>query len=96
MANCSFGAKFTCFAVGLAAGAAVALLLAPKTGEQTRKLIARKAGEGKDYITAKGRAFKDRAEELVEKGKELVTRQSDLLAGVFETGKDAARKFSIM
>jgi gas vesicle protein len=51
----------------------VALLLAPLTGEETRKLIAKKAEEGKDYVASKGKEFREQAEELVEKGKGLVT-----------------------
>jgi gas vesicle protein len=72
-------------------GAVVVLLFAPKTGEQTRKLIAKKAEEGKDYVASKGREFRGQADELVEKGKGLVSKQKERLAEVLETGKEAAR-----
>jgi gas vesicle protein len=75
-----------CFLVGVGVGAVVALLLAPRTGEETRKLIAKKAEEGKDYVASKGKEFREQAEELVEKGKELVTKQRERLAEVLETG----------
>jgi gas vesicle protein len=91
MARCSIAGKVSYFLAGVSVGAAVALLLAPKTGEQTRKLIAKKAEEGKDYVASKGREFREQAEELVEKGKELVTKQRERLAEVLETGKEAAR-----
>jgi len=91
MCRCGIGAKVGFFVGGAAIGALLALLLAPKTGEQTRKLIAKKAEEGKDYVASKGREFRGQAEELVEKGKELVTKQKERLAGVLETGKEAAR-----
>jgi gas vesicle protein len=80
-----------CFLAGVGVGVVVALLLAPKTGEQTRKLIAKKAEEGKDYVASKGRELRGQAEELVEKGKELVVKQTERLAEVIETGKEAAR-----
>jgi len=91
MAKCSVGAGIGCFIAGVGVGAVVALLLAPKTGEQTRKLIVKKAEEGKDYVASRGREFKAQAEELVEKGKELVSKQKERLAGVIESGKEAAR-----
>ncbi|MGH9453014.1 MAG: YtxH domain-containing protein [Terriglobia bacterium] len=43
--------------VGLGIGAAVALLFAPKTGEETRDLIAGKTREGAQWVT-------DRSNEL--------------------------------
>jgi gas vesicle protein len=91
MCRCGIAAKVGFFVGGAAIGALLALLLAPKTGEQTRKLIAKKAEEGKDYVASKGREFRGQAEELVEKGKELVTKQKERLAEVLETGKEAAR-----
>jgi len=72
-------------------GAVAVLLFAPKTGEQTRKLIAKKAGEGKDYVVSRGKELRGQADELVEKGKELVSKQKERLAEVLETGKEAAR-----
>ena len=91
MAKCSIATKVGYFLAGASMGAVVVLLLAPKTGEQTRKLIAKKAEEGKDYVASKGREFRGQAEELVEKGKELVSKQKERLAEVLETGKEAAR-----
>jgi gas vesicle protein len=91
MARCSIGAKVGFFLAGAGVGALLALLLAPKTGEQTRKLIAEKAEEGKDYVVSKGQEFKGQAEGLVEKGKELVTKQKERLAEALEAGKEAAR-----
>ena len=91
MATCSMTGKIGFFVAGVGIGAILALLLAPKTGEQTRKLIAKKADEGKDYVASRGREFREQAEELVEKGKGLVSKQKERLAEVLETGKEAAR-----
>jgi gas vesicle protein len=91
MARCGIGAKVGFFVGGAGIGALLALLFAPKTGEQTRKLIAKKAEEGKDYVASKGREFRGQADELVEKGKERVIKQKERLAEVLETGKEAAR-----
>jgi gas vesicle protein len=91
MAKCSMATGIGCFLVGVGVGGAVALLLAPRTGEQTRKLIAKKAEEGKEYVASRSREFRGQAEELVEKGKELVTKQRERLAEVLGAGKEAAR-----
>ena len=91
MAKCDIAGRVGFFVVGAGIGALLALLLAPKTGEQTRKLIVRKAEDGKDYMASKGRELRGQAEEFVEKGKEVVTKQKERLAEVLETGKEAAR-----
>lgn len=45
---------------GAAAGAAVALLTAPRTGKETRDLIAARAREGKDALIDKSRRVRER------------------------------------
>ena len=91
MGRCSLATGIGCFLAGACVGGAVALLLAPKSGEETRKLIAKKAEDGKAYVTSKGREIKDQAGELVEKGKDLVDKQRERLAEVLGAGKEAAR-----
>jgi gas vesicle protein len=83
MARCSIAGNVSYFLAGVSVGAVVALLIAPKTGQQTRKLIAKKAEGGKDYLASKGRELKGQAEELVEKGKDLVSKQKERIAEVF-------------
>ncbi|MGA2072349.1 MAG: YtxH domain-containing protein [Terriglobia bacterium] len=91
MAKCSVGTGIGCFLVGVGIGGAVALLFAPKSGEQTRKLIAKKAEEGRGYVSSKGWELKDQAGEMVEKGKDLVNKQRERLAEVLGASKEAAR-----
>ena len=91
MARCNMATGIGCFLVGVGVGGAVALLLAPKTCEQTRKLIAKKAEQGKGYVTSRSRELKDQAEELVGKGKDLVNKQRERLAEALDSGKEAAR-----
>jgi gas vesicle protein len=56
----STGSVLLAFAVGALAGAAIALLYAPASGEETRRRLARKAREGREGLTA-----------AVEKGREV-------------------------
>jgi gas vesicle protein len=92
MANCNIATKVTYFVAGIGIGAAIALLFAPQSGEETRKQIAKKAQEGKDYVDSKGHEIRKQAEDLVDQGKDLVTKQKARLADVLESGKQAARE----
>lgn len=80
MANNDSGAGtvVVAFVLGAIAGAAVALLVAPASGEETRRLLADKAREGRD-----------KAEEAARQGRELWNRQKDTLATAFERGREA-------
>lgn len=86
MANCVFSAKVGYFLAGLGVGAVVALLYAPKSGSETRKLIAGKAEEGKGFVVSKGKELRKQAEEVVERGKETVAKQRGRLAEVLQVG----------
>ena len=66
------------FVLGAVTGAAVALLMAPASGEETRRLLADKAREGRD-----------KAGEAAQKGRELWDRQRETLSTAFERGKEA-------
>jgi gas vesicle protein len=80
------GAKAVWFLAGLSVGAATALLLAPKSGEETREFIGKKAEEGRDFVTAKGKEFRRAAEDLVGKGRrtaeDLVDKGKDLVGRI--------------
>ena len=92
MANCNVSTKAAYFVAGVGIGAAIALLFAPQSGEETRKQIVAKTQEGKDYVASKGREIRKHAEELVDQGKELVNKQKARLADVLESGKQAAKE----
>lgn len=68
MSNHKGPSKVGIFLAGMGIGAIVALLFAPRTGEETRDLIGKKAGEGRDYIQNKSKEFRKQAQEAVERG----------------------------
>ena len=72
------GTVVVAFVLGAITGAAVALLMAPATGEETRRLLAEKAREGRD-----------RAGDAARQGRELWNRQRDNLSQAFERGREA-------
>src|SRR4051794_10427221 len=79
------------FLLGLGVGVGVGMLLAPKSGEETRELIKNKAGEGTDYLKQRSTAIKDSASQWVDRGKDVLNRQKDTLADAVEAGKQAYR-----
>jgi gas vesicle protein len=58
-------------------------LYAPQSGEQTRKLIGRKAREGRDVLADQGEELIDRGKELFERGRKV----ADEAAELFERGR---------
>jgi len=86
------GEKALFFILGAFIGAATALLLAPRSGEETRKYLAFKAREGADYLAKQSRDLADKASGVVEKSREYLDQQKDQIAAAFEAGKQAYRE----
>jgi gas vesicle protein len=65
------------FMVGATVGAAVALLFAPATGEDTR-----------DYIGKRAREGRDRASEAARQGRDIINRQRENLTTAFDRARE--------
>jgi gas vesicle protein len=74
------------FLVGVGIGSLIGVLFAPKSGEQTRKYLAKKAREGSDLARKKAREFQARVEETVEGGKEMVDQTKGQIAAAINVG----------
>ncbi|MDP9147417.1 MAG: YtxH domain-containing protein [Acidobacteriota bacterium] len=83
------GSKVSYFLVGLGVGALVGVLFAPKSGEDTRDYLTQKADEGKDYAQRKARELRERADELIERSKDVATRKRDTLSAAVDAGREA-------
>ena len=79
-------AKGNYFLVGLGIGSLIGVLFAPKSGEETRAYIANKAREGNELARKKGREMRDRVEETVERGKEIIAQTEGRIATAIDTG----------
>jgi gas vesicle protein len=79
--NTSQRSGFTIFAVGALIGAGIALLYAPQSGKETRKLIAKKA-----------RALKEKTQDTVESAQEFIKDRKAELVSAFASEKDDAHE----
>ena len=80
------------FLVGGGIGAVVALLFAPRSGRETRDLIAQKAAESRDRMASTSRSVSDRVTNYIDKSKEMVTSQKEQISAAIEAGKQAYRE----
>ena len=73
---------FSCLVTGLGAGILTGILIAPRSGDVSRKLILRKAqkvkrvvntaaNDGTRYISRRGTAVRDQAIDWIDRGKEV-------------------------
>ena len=86
------GSKVSYFLVGLGVGALVGVLFSPKSGEETREYLAKRADDGRDYAQRKARELRERADDLLERGKEVASRQKDSLSAAVEAGREAYQR----
>ena len=91
------------FLAGLALGAGVALLLAPRTGEETRREIARRARRAQDAaqdfvedmsgtVADKFQEVRASVEERIEATLDAVDDKKRRVSGAFHAGRAAARE----
>jgi gas vesicle protein len=86
------GSKVTYFLVGLGVGALVGILFAPKSGEDTREYLAKKADEGRDFAQKKAKELRERADDLIERSKDAATRGKDSISAAVEGAREAYRR----
>jgi len=91
------------FVVGLGIGVAVGMLMAPRSGEETRQILRAKADESKDFLRSKadesrefvrrrGSELRESASDLIDRSKDAIARQKEQLTMAVEAGKQAYRE----
>jgi gas vesicle protein len=81
-------AKFwTIFAVGVAAGAVVALIYAPQSGEETRRQLKEKYDETADQI-------RDRAGDWADAASDYAGRASEYAGKFYKKGREVAEGYA--
>jgi gas vesicle protein len=81
------GGGFVWFLAGLAVGAAVGLLYAPNSGEETREALLAKAQEGTEKARQQARRVKDEAGEWIDRGREALNQQKEQIRTAYEAGR---------
>ena len=71
--------KFVWFVAGAAIGATVALLYAPHSGKDTRRIIHRKTREGREALSESGKEWMEKGRELYEKGLRVADEAAELI-----------------
>ena len=80
------------FFLGGVIGAVAALLVAPKTGRETREILSERSNEVAKRAQALATDAQGRAGEWFDKSRELFEEQTQRLMTAFEAGKDAMRE----
>jgi gas vesicle protein len=84
--------KLGYFFLGLGLGAALGVLFAPQSGEETRRLLKDKAEEGVDILKRRTADLQETAAEALERGKQTLQRRKETLAAAVQAGREAYRE----
>jgi gas vesicle protein len=79
------------FMAGLGVGAVTALLFAPRTGKETRKILVRAAERGREYVEDQADAVRDRAGAVRDRATDLAGDLRDRSRDLYERGRDLAK-----
>ena len=74
--------------IGLGTGILIGLLVAPKSGSETRHVIRKSAADGEEYLEKRSAEFRDTLKDMIK----TVTRERDNLTAAIEAGKEAYRR----
>jgi gas vesicle protein len=77
------GGSLVWFIAGAAVGASIALLYAPQSGKDTRRLIKKRTKEGREALSETAADLMDKGRDLYEKG----LRVADEAAEMIERGR---------
>jgi len=88
----SSGAVAFAFLAGAIIGVGAALLLAPQSGAETRKLLRNYAEKAEEEALEKAKEAKVTLDKAIEQGKQFVNEKKTVLTAAFEAGKEAIRK----
>ena len=92
MSGSNGGSKVAFFLAGAGIGAILALLFAPKSGQETRDYIVQRANESRDRVTEKSKEYRQQAQGYVDRARGTVAKQKEQLSAALEAGKQAYRE----
>lgn len=86
------GVVLLSFLAGAAVGAGVALLVAPKSGEELRGKIKNLADDAIDKIKEYTSEAQEKIKSTIEDGKGLINEKKSILSSAIEAGKEAMER----
>ena len=86
------GALVLSFLAGAAIGTGIALLLAPRSGKETREKIQENAEEAVDKIRTYAQQAQERLKEAYEEGLDAVKDKKSVLMSAIEAGREAMER----
>lgn len=86
------GTVLVSFVAGAAIGAGLALLYAPKTGEEMRGTIADFTEDAVDKIKEYTKEAQEKIKTAIEDGKDAIVEKKSILASAIEAGREAMNK----
>ncbi len=92
MSHSDESSSFLWFLAGLGIGAALGVLYAPRSGQETRDVIMSKAQEGRNLVIDRAQKAREQAEKWVDKGRDVLQQQKDQLKTAYEAGRQAFRE----
>jgi len=88
--NSNWPQMISAFAVGLGAGAALGMLFAPMSGEDTRDYIGNAAQEGVDDVIASGKKVARRVRKHVADATDFANDVAETAEGAFREARNAS------
>ena len=86
------GSGILWFLAGLGIGAAVGILYAPRTGEETRQQIRDAAEQGRDEVKQRAHDAREQAGTWADKGRDYLNTQKEQIRSAYEAGRQAYRE----
>lgn len=84
-----FGTTFLAFALGAAIGGGLALLTAPRSGEETREKLQDMMDGTRSKLNEMTEEAETRVKKAVQEGKDMLGENADLIKAAIKAGKDA-------
>jgi gas vesicle protein len=80
--------KIISFVTGLGVGAAIAMLVTPRSGEEMREMLSERAEDGRRYAKKRARELSNVANEVADRGREAMDHQKHAITAAAQAAKD--------
>lgn len=88
----SAGAVGFTFLAGAVIGVGAALLLAPQSGAETRKLFKTYVEKAEEEVLEKAKEAREALDTAIGQGRQFINEKKSVLAAAFDAGKEAVKQ----